>query len=102
MISELSSRSGQKICCDAEAEIATFVDAGRGGGVRFSWLGEDNGAGGNEVFLMAIGKIPGTTWLESYFELFVKVMGADVGSRWASNNFEVVVLCQAFNPHLRW
>lgn len=102
MVSELSSGSGQKVCGDAKSEISAFVSVGRGGSVRFAWLCENNGAGGNEVFLVAVREVPGAAGLEGYFELFVEVTGADIRGGWADDDFEVVMLGQALNLNLWW
>ncbi len=70
--------------------------------MRLAWLGEDDGARGDEVLLAAVRKIPGTCWLEGYLKLFVEVAGADVGNWWSSDDFEIIVLWQTLNLHLRW
>ena len=100
MVGELSDRSGQEICGNAEAEISTFVGVRGGCGMWFAGLRENDGAGGDEIFLAAIREFPGATRLEGYFELFMEVAWADVWGGWACDDFEVVVLGWTLDDHM--
>lgn len=88
MIGELCCYSSQEIRVDAKAEITTFIGIRGGSDVRLTWLGEDDGAWRDDVFLVAVGEIPGAIELKGYFEFFVEVAWANIGDWWASDDFE--------------